>query len=71
MAFSMLLFTNPTSAQVLNLGSISNFVVFTGNGAIANTGTSFLTGDVGADIGAIGLAGVILTGSILSLIQAM
>lgn len=65
-AFFMLLSADSISAQVLNLGSISNFVVFTGNGAISNTGASTLTGDVGSDIGAITLSGATVIGSVFN-----
>jgi gliding motility-associated-like protein len=37
----------------INLGTVSNFVLFTSGGAVANTHTSNVTGDVGSDIGAI------------------
>jgi len=63
-AFCLLVSANSINAQVLNLGTISNFVVFTGNGAIANTGASVLTGDVGADLGAISLSGATIIGTV-------
>jgi hypothetical protein len=34
-------------------GTAANFILFSGSGAVANTGTSIVTGDVGANIGAI------------------
>ncbi len=40
-------------AQVLNLGTLVDFVFFTTNGAVSNVGVSTLTGNIGADIGAI------------------
>jgi hypothetical protein len=47
-------FTTKMDAQTApNLGSISNFVLFTSAGAVANTGTSIITGNVGANVGAI------------------
>jgi hypothetical protein len=42
--------TTPTD---FNFGTAANFILFTGAGAVANTGTSTVTGDVGADVGAI------------------
>jgi hypothetical protein len=36
-----------------DLGSVANFILFTGSGAVANTGTSTVTGDVGSQLGAI------------------
>lgn len=36
-----------------DLGSAANFILFTGSGAVANTGTSTITGDVGSQLGAI------------------
>jgi hypothetical protein len=48
-------FLNPanTFAQLPNLGVTQNFALFTSNGALGNTGTSNITGNVGADIGAV------------------
>ena len=47
-------FLSSVRAQCLpNLGESSNFVLFTSNGAIGNTGTSIITGDIGTSIGAI------------------
>lgn len=46
-------FQNFLFAQVLNLGTLVDFVIFTSNGAVSNVGISTLTGHVGADIGAI------------------
>lgn len=41
-------------AQCLpNLGESSNFVLFTSTGAIGNTGTSIITGDIGTSSGAV------------------
>ncbi|MFT5599780.1 MAG: hypothetical protein ACI9N1_000006 [Flavobacteriales bacterium] len=39
--------------SAFSLGTVSNFVLFTSNGAISNTGTSNVTGDIGSDIGTI------------------
>ena len=42
------------NAQCLpNLGSASNFVLFTTTGAVGNLGTSYITGDVGSNAGAV------------------
>jgi hypothetical protein len=38
-------------AHTLSIGTIESFALFTSNGAVANTGTSTLTGNVGSDIG--------------------
>ena len=40
-------------AQLPNLGTASNFAVFTSIGALDNAGISTITGDVGTDLGAI------------------
>jgi hypothetical protein len=42
-----------TFGQTLSLGTISDFALFTANGAVANTDTSHITGHIGSDIGAI------------------
>jgi hypothetical protein len=42
-----------TFGQTFSLGSVSNFALFTGNGALSNTGISNVTGNIGSDIGAI------------------
>lgn len=39
-------------AQAPTLGSTANFVLFTSNGAITNTGPSQITGNVGSNVGA-------------------
>ncbi len=41
------------SAQAPSLGAAADFVIFSANGAIGNTGTSQLTGNVGTNLGAI------------------
>jgi hypothetical protein len=51
--FGFFTFQNLFFAQVLNLGTLVDFVLFTSNGAVSNIGISTLTGHVGADIGAI------------------
>lgn len=40
-----------TFAQTPDLGSAKNFVLFTSNGAVLNTGTTHLTGNVGTQVG--------------------
>lgn len=49
------LFTFPivTSAQAPDLGTAANFVLFSTNGALSNTGRSYLTGNVGTNNGAV------------------
>ena len=37
--------------QVINLGTAANFVLFSSNGAVGNTGLSQLTGNVGTNVG--------------------
>lgn len=47
-------FESKVNAQTKpNFGTVGKFVLFSGNGAISNTGTSTLKGKVGANIGAI------------------
>lgn len=48
----LLFFTSVNFAQAPNLGTAANFVIFTSNGAVTNTGKSNLTGNVGSNIGA-------------------
>ena len=42
-----------TGSIVPTLGAVGNFTLFTANGAVGNTGTSHVTGNVGTNIGAI------------------
>ena len=42
----------------INLGSVSNFVLFTSSGAVSNTGVSNVAGDIGSDLGAISSFGL-------------
>lgn len=44
-------FTNKVSAENINLGTSANFVLFSSNGAIKNTSSSHLTGNVGTNTG--------------------
>jgi hypothetical protein len=60
------LILNPTLnfAQSFNFGTTVNFELFTGNGAITNSGISNIIGNIGADIGAIsGFETAIVTGN--------
>jgi hypothetical protein len=43
----------PTNASSINFRSLTSFVMFTSSGAIANTGSSTYTGDIGTSLGAI------------------
>jgi hypothetical protein len=62
--FLILFSQNSVFGQVLNLGSIENFVIFSSNGAEANTGISSFIGDIGADLGAVSLAGATIFGNV-------
>ncbi|MBU2061997.1 MAG: DUF3494 domain-containing protein [Bacteroidetes bacterium] len=48
---SIFYFPNQNFGQAPNLGTVANFVLFTTNGAITNTGSSHLTGHVGSNVG--------------------
>jgi hypothetical protein len=55
--------TNPSSH--VDLRSVAPFVLFTGSGAVANSGASTYTGDIGTDLGAItGFGGSTVNGTI-------
>jgi hypothetical protein len=56
---ALLSFPGLLSAQAPNLGTVSSFVLFTITGAVANTGPSIITGDVGTNTGAISGFGTI------------
>lgn len=43
----------PIGASYVDLGVLSTFVMFTSSGAVGNTDPSFITGDVGTNLGAI------------------
>ena len=49
--FTILFFPVINSAQTPNLGTAINFVLFSSNGAVTNTGTTHLTGNVGTNKG--------------------
>jgi hypothetical protein len=62
---ALFLLTNAIYGQTVTLGSAANFVFFTSNGAVANTGTSNIIGDIGSDVGAIsGFGTATVTGSV-------
>ena len=50
-AITLLLITTFSVAQAPNLGTAANFVLFSTNGAVSNTGFSHLTGNVGTNNG--------------------
>jgi hypothetical protein len=52
-AFSLALMPNITFAQVPDLGSAANFVFFSTTGAVSNAGISRITGNAGANTGAV------------------
>lgn len=52
-AFALLFASIITFAQTPNLGTAASFVLFTSTGAVGNTGTSQITGNVGTNGGAI------------------
>jgi hypothetical protein len=43
----------PTDSSYIDFRSLSNFIIFTSSGGIANTGASIYTGDIGTNAGAI------------------
>ncbi|WP_339614602.1 ice-binding family protein, partial [uncultured Winogradskyella sp.] len=42
-----------SAVSQIDLGSIENFSLYTSNGAVSNTATSYISGDIGTDLGAI------------------
>jgi hypothetical protein len=50
-AIALLFATSISFAQAPNLGSVADFVLFSTNGAVSNTGSSELTGNVGTNNG--------------------
>ncbi len=50
-AATLILFSQTGAAQSINLGSSADFVLFTTNGAVSNTGITHLTGNVGSNNG--------------------
>jgi len=53
LSIAICLVTLKSWVQVINLGSVSNFVVFSGTGALTNLGSSNFAGDVGTNTGAV------------------
>lgn len=47
----LLLMPDSTIGQTINLGTVANFVLFSTNGSVSNTGKSNLTGNVGTNVG--------------------
>ncbi len=47
----LFLMSNASFGQAINLGTAANFVLFSSNGALSNTGISNLTGNVGSNSG--------------------
>jgi hypothetical protein len=45
--------TRPVGSSVIPLGVLNTFALFTANGAVTNTGTSLIVGDIGTNSGAI------------------
>jgi LruC domain-containing protein len=45
--------TNKSAVSQITLGSISNFTLFSGSGAVSSVGISDVTGDIGTSLGAI------------------
>jgi hypothetical protein len=59
--------TIPLDCNYLDLGLLSTFVIFTGTGAISNTGISLIDGDVATNAGAItGLESATINGVVTS-----
>jgi|688.fasta_scaffold01065_36 hypothetical protein len=57
LVITILFLQNVLHCQTTILGSAVNFVVFTGDGDIANTGSSLIAGDIGTNLGGVsGLA---------------
>jgi hypothetical protein len=56
----------PIGSSVIPLGVLNTFALFTANGAVTNTGTSFIVGDIGTNSGAITGYGLptVVTGNI-------
>lgn len=43
----------PTGSSTINLGDVSSYALLTGSGALTNTGTSTITGNIGTNLGPI------------------
>ena len=71
---ALLFFPNVNFGQVINLGTASDFILFTTVGAVSSTGVTFITGNVGTTAGAVGgfsnINGVIQNGNATSILCA-
>ena len=57
--------TIPATGSQYTLGYLESFVLFTSAGALSNSGSNNITGDVGTNLGAItGFAAATITGNI-------
>jgi hypothetical protein len=57
----------PTGVSSINLGSLSNFVLFTSTGDVSNTADSIITGNIGTNLGVVtGLEISIVNGSVFT-----
>jgi hypothetical protein len=45
--------TVPTGSSLVNLGILNSFAMYTSSGSIGNTGTSYITGNVGTNSGTV------------------
>ena len=53
----------PSGTSPINLGSVAKFVLFTGTGDVSNTGTSYVTGNIGTNLGSVaGFSSITHTG---------
>lgn len=52
--------TVPTGASLINLGILNSFAMFTTSGDIGNTGTSYITGNIGTNLGVVTSFGAII-----------
>jgi len=50
---ALLIFSKPGFSQVLQLGALEQFTLYTGDGAVTNSGTSVFTGNIGSNLGII------------------
>ena len=66
LVFALLFFSNKNFAQTINLGAAANFVLFTSSGAIGNTGSSIINGNIGTNVGSVtGFETSTISGSII------
>ena len=52
LVFALLSLPLKNLAQTINLGTAANFVLFTSSGAVGNTGSSTINGNIGTNVGA-------------------